>query len=445
MTIMYTRFSIILAMGIGLHAFPFPGHAAEGGSMPDGEKEAGAGGEVVTVHDENASITAKLSAIVIPSLDFENASLDECINVLRIRAAEHDDTTDVPEEAGVEMVVRYPRQLGARVATLRVASLSLREVTLGNALQSICDAIGYRYRVDSSVLILEPIASTPIVAAAASVPATMNLPNSMSGEFVSSELSKTLSPLIKPDVDSARMVLANLQQLVERSSGAEKVAMLQVASVIRNVFTAEFQVGAKLKARENAETAAKHQRRVAAEWLKPNAFGTVNRDAARAAFAKAEEIMKNAKAELNDAREQLIRQLRDADASILIYHKRNDYHVVITLATAMLVVSERSLPVDSHRPMFAREDIATMQRFLNERGQWLVDAQQAEASEDFETAIQLYGKARDDDSLRRCANLLAIDLEQNKQLDKAIEYYEMAGKHEKAEALRNSAANMLQK
>lgn len=442
---MYTRFFIQLVMGIGVYAFSFQGQAEERQYMTVVEEPVQKSLADTKAIGDDEMITSKLHAIVIPSLQFENASLDECINVLRIRAAEHDGTADVPEEAGVEMVIRYPRQIGADALTRRVASIKLKDVALGTALQSICDAIGYRYRLESSVVILEPIAhQSPVLGTPAS-PSVANAPNPASGAFVSSELSKTLSPLIKPDVNSAKMVLANLQQLAERSSGAEKVAMLQVAAVIRNVFTAEFQVSVKLKAKQNAEVAAKHQRKVAADWLKPNAFGTVNKDAAKAAYAKAEEMEKHAMAELNDARDELIRQLSDADASILIYHKRNDYHVVITLATAMLIVGERSLPSHSYHPVFHREEISSMQRFLEERVSWLADAQVAEAAENFETAIQLYSKARDDDSRKRCAHLFAMDLERRKLFESAVEYYEMAGLHEKARALRNSASGTMQK
>lgn len=443
MIIRFHRCAMTVVVGVGAYVSPLGGWGQEVEKMPMGvSSQQRSEGDTVLLN-EHSAINAKLQGIVIPSLVMENESLEECINRLRIRAAEHDGGTDVPEEAGVEIEIRYPRQLNAEALALRVSSLKLKDVALGAALQSICDAVGYRYHVESSGVILEPAAPLPGIVAGASSSNGSNLPNSSPAAFASSELSKILTPLIRPDVNSAKMVLTSLQQLSERSSGAEKVAMLQVAAVIRNVITAEFLVNTKVKGRNDADIAAKHQRKLAADWLKPNAFGTVNRDAAKAAFARAEEIKKNATAELNEAYDHLVRQLRDADASILIYHKRNDYHVVINLATAMLIVSERSLPTDSYRPVFGREEIAEMQRFLEQRNQWLDAAAEAEASEKFEAAIQLYGKARDDDSRRRCAMRFAVLLERRKLLGSAIEYYEMAGNYEKAAAIRQNASSAL--
>jgi S1-C subfamily serine protease len=394
--------------------------------------------------DENALITTKLTAIVIPVIDFENTTLEEAIDFLRIRGAELDTTTDNPAEAGVNMDVRHPHNATKDNAEPVIRSLKLKNVTLANALQLICDSVGYRYTVKQSTVILEP--QTPAVnklpAPASSVPATAPSQQS-SGAFTSSDLSKALSPLVKPDIASAKLVLANLQQLADKKNGAEKVAILQVASVVRNTFSADFMVASKMKGREKAETEAVQQEKLAADWMKPNAFGSVNEDAARGALVKAAEIRKKALAEVTDAREQLILQLRDADASILIYHKKNDLNVVSILATAVLTINERSLAKGSYRPAFTRAQIAAINQFVQFRDEWLAEAQNAEKSENFEKAISLYGKARDEEARKRCANLLAANLEAQKLIGSALEYYEMAGNHAKAGEIRKNNPNML--
>ena len=395
---------------------------------------------------ENARITAKLKAIVIPVLEFEDTSLDDAVDFLRARAEELDPTTEVQAEKGVNFVVRYARDtpLGQAVPTIR--SLKLKNVTLANALQLICDGVGYKYSAAKSSVILEPLATpvSPVPAPTTAMPAPTTPPVSQpSAALPSSELSKALSPLVKPDISSAKLVLSNLQQLAESKSGAEKVAIQQIATVIKNAFTADFAVATKTKDLEKAEVEAIRQEKLAADWMTPNSFGSVNEVASRAALVKADEIRKKAMADLIDAREKLILQLRDADATILIYHKNNDLNVVALLASTMLIINERSLPEDAYRPAFTRAQIAALNQFSQFRDEWLAEAQNAEKSENYEKAINLYGKARDEEARKRCANLLAANLETQKLFGSALEYYEMAGNHAKAGEIRKNNPTLL--
>lgn len=395
---------------------------------------------------ENARITAKLKAIVIPVLEFEDTSLDDAVDFLRARAEELDSTTEVQTEKGVNFVVRFARDTPQGQAVPTIRSLKLKNVTLANALQLMCDGVGYKYSTAKSSVILEPLAPpvSPAPAPTTAKPAPTTPPASQpSAALPSSELSKALSPLVKPDISSAKLVLSSLQQLAESKSGAEKVAILQVATVIKNAFTADFAVATKTKDLEKAEVEAVRQEKLAADWMTPNSFGSVNEVASRAALVKADEIRKSAMAELIDAREKLILQLRDADATILIYHKKNDLNVVELLATTMLIINERSLPEDAYRPAFTRAQIAALNQFSQFRDEWLAEAQNAEKSENYEKAINLYGKARDEEARKRCANLLAANLEAQKLFGSALEYYEMAGNHAKAGEIRKNKPTLL--
>ena len=254
----------------------------------------------------------------------------------------------------------------------------------------------------------------------------------------SSELSKTLSPLILPDIESAKLVLSNLEKLADSKNGAEKVAIQAMIKIIKNTYSAEFNVATKVIDQQKAETEAKTHEKHAREWLSPNAFGTINRAAAKDSSMKAEAVRKKATAELNDARENLIRQLRDADAMILIYHNKKDYNVVSILANTMLSINERSLPKDAYRPMLTREKIVSLNTFIRSRVDWLEAAKNAESSQQYEEAIRLYAKAHLEESKKRCANLLAVKLEELKLFGSALEYYEMAGNNEKAIEIRSN-------
>lgn len=392
----------------------------------------------------NSRVHHLLKAIVIPSINFDNISLEDGMNYLQLRAAELDPIATKPDEAGVPIIVRPPRLLVLGQLPPIIRSLKIKDASLGTALKLACESAGYRYSVHHAKIVVEPLVSpvTPVPAAVAALP-SQNHTSPPSAPVASSELSKTLSPLRIPDIQSARMVLTNLQQLADSNTGADKVAILQLATMIKNVFAADYQVATKITGVDQAEKDARHQEKIADEWRKPNTFGTINHEAAKAAMKKAGEIRKNARSELRDARDMLILRLRDADASIRIYEKKNDFNVVSTLATAVLAINQRSLHDGDYQPLYSREAIVELDRFIVTRNDCLARAGEAERSGRYESAIRFYAKARDQASRLRCANLLGAYLEESGLFGSALEYYEMAGNEEKVRLIRQFHPTLL--
>ena len=127
-----------------------------------------------------AYITAKLKSIVIPRIDFEDTTVEEAIDFLRLRAAELDTSELDPAKKGVNFVIRRPRAnaagagaadagivpaagaadalplVGADPGTLRVKELRIRNVPLAVALKYICDQTKLRYKVDDFAVTLVP-------------------------------------------------------------------------------------------------------------------------------------------------------------------------------------------------------------------------------------------------------------------------------------------------
>lgn len=122
-------------------------------------------------------ITEKLRRIIIPSINFEDTTLEEAIDFLRQRSRELDNIELDPERKGVNFVIRRPTSsdaggdadtgafgalgggstnLGARP----IRELRLRNVPLAVALQYIVDAAGLRYRVDDFAVTLVPASDT---------------------------------------------------------------------------------------------------------------------------------------------------------------------------------------------------------------------------------------------------------------------------------------------
>ena len=114
---------------------------------------------------EPALITEKLKQIRIPSVDFENATVQEAIDFLRVRTREFD-----PEGSGINFIVREAEVEGNDDGGLgdgglgavsnpneaRIKSLKLENVPLATVLQYICEAAKLRYRVDEHAVVLLP-------------------------------------------------------------------------------------------------------------------------------------------------------------------------------------------------------------------------------------------------------------------------------------------------
>ena len=134
-----------------------------------------------------AYITEKLRRIIIPKIDFDNTTVEEAIDFLRLRAAELDTLELDPTKKGVNFVVRRPRAAsttGADAGTTAVApgaaetlpvtaaptvtdpgsqklrELRLRNVPLQVALKYICDQTHLRTKVDDYAVTLIPQTET---------------------------------------------------------------------------------------------------------------------------------------------------------------------------------------------------------------------------------------------------------------------------------------------
>lgn len=127
-----------------------------------------------------AYITEKLKRIIIPRIDFEDTSVEEAIDFLRLRSAELDTLELDPARKGVNFVVRRPRAAaagdmgldaaegvaegfpatGGDPGALRIRELRVRNVPLAVALKYICDATKLRYKVDDFAVTLVPQTET---------------------------------------------------------------------------------------------------------------------------------------------------------------------------------------------------------------------------------------------------------------------------------------------
>ncbi len=119
-----------------------------------------------------AYITEKLNRIIIPRIDFEDTTVEEAIDFLRLRTTELDSLELDPNKKGISFVIRRPRNAstnappdgdllgGGDPGSLRIKSLKLRNVPLSVALKYIGDATKLRYKVDDYAVTLVPQTET---------------------------------------------------------------------------------------------------------------------------------------------------------------------------------------------------------------------------------------------------------------------------------------------
>jgi hypothetical protein len=102
-------------------------------------------------------ISEKLRTIVIPKIDLKNVSLEEAVDLLRLRAIEHDTTELDPKKKGINFVVKIPE--GKPMPQLN-NHLRLRNVPLGSVLRYIVNETKMQCHVDEFAVIVWPDAET---------------------------------------------------------------------------------------------------------------------------------------------------------------------------------------------------------------------------------------------------------------------------------------------
>lgn len=108
-----------------------------------------------TVVNEDKGVTAineKLRSIIIPLVSFQDATIQEAVDFLRLKSKELDPYETDPAEKGVNIVV----QDAGEAANAARITLSLTQVPLGEALKYVTDLAGMRYKVDAFAVRVVP-------------------------------------------------------------------------------------------------------------------------------------------------------------------------------------------------------------------------------------------------------------------------------------------------
>ena len=252
------------------------------------------------------------------------------------------------------------------------------------------------------------------------------------------DLAAEISPMSQPDLEGAKIAVQNLNKLAEVQYGKEKANTQNLALVIKKLFTAEFNVSKQLEAYQKAQLEALRLEKSADSWEIPNAFGSVNLEAAHDHRQKANELRKTQGQQVAVSQQKLLIQLKAAESILHDFLKAEDFGVVILLGDAVRAINHRSMPEGVFNPAFSEDAVAGIREFVDKRAEWLSAAMNAESAANYEVAIRYFTKAKNLEGRKRCAMSLAQELEKSGVYGSAIEYFEMAGDFKKSAQLRAS-------
>ena len=103
-------------------------------------------GKVIEEKGDTSALSARLSQIILPRIDFENRSINEAIDFLRLKSAE------METDRKINFVVYIPKGM----ETPYIDKLQMSDSSFEEVLKEICAKTGMRYELDPYSVILVP-------------------------------------------------------------------------------------------------------------------------------------------------------------------------------------------------------------------------------------------------------------------------------------------------
>jgi hypothetical protein len=97
----------------------------------------------------------KLNSIIIPQVQFSNATIEEALEFLRVKNRDLDVMESDPAKKGVSFILK-----SGEVAPSANISLDLKDVPLGEALRYVTELAGMKYKVEPYAVLVVPITET---------------------------------------------------------------------------------------------------------------------------------------------------------------------------------------------------------------------------------------------------------------------------------------------
>lgn len=103
-----------------------------------------------------AAIDRKLDAIVLPRVAWEDTTLEEVVEFLRLRSNELDRGEHDPRRRGFNFVVLAPSAEAAKAIASKRITLENRNISFRGAVMETCTQAGLAFRVDDFAVVMYP-------------------------------------------------------------------------------------------------------------------------------------------------------------------------------------------------------------------------------------------------------------------------------------------------
>ena len=134
----YTRYAFVLVTASMSKAEPKASQKLDLSYMLDSKP----------IDSQTSAITAKLRSIILTTVQFKDAKVEDAVEFLRVKSRQLDTTTSDPAQKGVSILLRQPP---AATATI---SLNLKNVPLIEALRQVADRAGLNYVIEPHAVVL---------------------------------------------------------------------------------------------------------------------------------------------------------------------------------------------------------------------------------------------------------------------------------------------------
>lgn len=140
-----------------------------------------------------ARLTQKLQSIVIPHLDFRDATVAEAVDFLRMKSADLDTAEPDPVKRGVNFILNLT---GTSEAPPSRLTLSLSNIPLLEALKYVTSLANLKFKVERNAVVILPVGvkvKSPAMLLAGGVPGT---PEQSAREKIARKLNSIILPKI---------------------------------------------------------------------------------------------------------------------------------------------------------------------------------------------------------------------------------------------------------
>jgi hypothetical protein len=108
---------------------------------------------IVDADAKGLAVEARMQAIKIPSIELRTARIEDAVDFLRKAAADNDDPRIPENQRGINLILNLQGQDPKNIALI---TFPARNISFIDALKAITSTANLRYRVEGSVVFIEP-------------------------------------------------------------------------------------------------------------------------------------------------------------------------------------------------------------------------------------------------------------------------------------------------